>query len=112
MEIIIGLLVVAAVAFYLIRKNKETEAELQTKEAAPYKVEEPVLEPIAAPVNPQVTDAVTVTAPIVKEKQWPMTEAAPKARARKPAAKPTAKPKAAPAINAAPAKKPRAPRAK
>lgn len=112
MEIIIGLLLVAAIAFYLIRKNKETEAELQTKEEAPYKVEEPVLEPVAAPVNPQVTDSVTFTPPAVEEKQWPMTETAPKARVKKPAVKATAKPKAAPAIKAAPVKKPRAPRAK
>lgn len=120
MEIIIGLLVVAAVAFYLVRKNKEVEAELQAKEA-PYKVEQPVFvepvresESVSTPVNPQVTDSVTVTLPVVEEKQWPMTEATPKARAKKPSAPKAApaKPKSAPAIKAAPVKKPRAPRAK
>jgi len=109
MEIIIGLLVVAAIAFYLIRKNKEVEAELQAKEEAPYKVEEPVLEAVAAPVNPQITDSVTVTDPVVtkapSKKVAQPAQAKPKAPA-KPRA--PAKPKAVPAIKAAPAKKPRA----
>lgn len=107
MEIIIGLLVVAAIAFYLIRKNKEVEAELQTKEEAPYKVEEPVLEPVVTPVNPQATDLVTTPAPAKKAAQ--PAQAKPKAPAKSRA---PAKPKATPAIKAAPAKKPRAPRAK
>lgn len=116
MEIVIGLLVVAALAFYLIRKNKEVETELQATEAS--KVEAPVVD--LAPV----VEAVKVEAPVAEEKQWPMVETAPKAkpRARKPAApRAPAKPKAvpakptkakAPAIKATPAKKPRAPKAK
>jgi hypothetical protein len=121
MEIIIALFVVAGLAFYLIRKNKEVEEELQQTEAA-YKVEAPVVESIKVetPAPVEVTPAPAV----VEEIQWPKVEAvqapAKKApRAKKPAApaKPkavpakTAKPRA-PAIKATPAKKPRTPKAK
>jgi hypothetical protein len=124
MEIIIALLVVAGLAFYLIRKNKEVEAELQQTEAA-YKVEAPVVESVKVETPAPVE---TAPAPVATEEiQWPKVEVAKQPakrapRAKKPAAprapaKPkavpakTAKPKA-PAIKATPAKKPRAPRAK
>ena len=138
MEIIIALFVVAGLAFYLIRKNKEVEAELQQTEAA-YKVEapQPVKIPMVVAGNPvmpvevgkSADDRVEATAPIpvtAEEIQWPKVEAVQPAkkasRAKKPAApRAPAKPKAvpaksakpkAPAIKATPAKKPRAPRAK
>jgi hypothetical protein len=133
MEIIIALLVVAGLAFYLIRKNKEVEEELQQTEAA-YKVEapQPANIPMVVAGNPvmptevgkSADDRVESTAPVATEEiQWPKVEAAKQPakrapRAKKPAAprapaKPkavpakTAKPKA-PAIKATPAKKPRA----
>jgi len=118
MEIIIGLLLVAGLAFYLIRKNKEVESELQANESVPYKVETPVVE-VAPVIEAPVVEAVKVETPVVEEKQWPMVETAAKPKSRKPRA--PAKPKAvpakstktkAPAIKATPAKKPRAPKAK
>ncbi len=140
MEIIIALFVVAGLAFYLIRKNKEVEEELQRTEAA-YKVEAPQLDkiPMVVAGNPviptevgksaddRVESTAAPTPPASEEIQWPHVDpakepakkaprarkqAAPRAPA-KPKAVPTktAKPKA-PAIKATPAKKPRAPRAK
>ena len=118
MEIIIGLLVVAALAFYLIRKNKEVESELQANESAPYKVSEPPATtpiPLVVESTPGV-EAVKVETPVVASK------APAKPRAKKPqASKAPAKPKAvpaksakakAPAIKATPVKKPRVPKAK
>ena len=68
MEIIIALLVVAGLAFYLIRKNKEVEEELQQTEAA-YKVEAPVVESIKVetPAPVEVTPASAVVEEVVDE---------------------------------------------
>ena len=121
MEIIIGLLVVAALAFYLIRKNKEVEVELQTNESAPESAKIPMVvagNPVMpTEVGKSADDRVESTAPhkvpepvetapapvVAEEIQWPKVEAptqpAKKApRARKPAEpQAPAKPKAVPA---------------
>ena len=134
MEIIIGLLVVAALAFYLIRKNKEVEAELQANESASESAKIPMVvagNPVMpTEVGKSADDRVESTAPapvVAEEIQWPKVEVSTQPakrapRARKPAApRAPAKPKAvpaktakprAPAIKATPAKKPRTPRAK
>lgn len=130
MEIIIALLVVAGLAFYLIRKNKEVETELQQTEAAKIPMVVAGNPVMPTEVGKSADDRVESTAPapvVAEEIQWPKAEAAKQPakrapRAKKPEAprapaKPkavpakTAKPKA-PAIKATPAKKPRAPRAK
>lgn len=102
MEIIIGLIIVAGIAFYLIRKQDEVNAPVV--EQAPYKVETPVA---------------------AQEAQWPMVEQvvqsakpkkakeakAPAAKAKQPAkAKSTAQ--KAPSAKPAKPKKPRVVRVK
>jgi hypothetical protein len=94
MEIIIGLIIVAGLAFVLIRKSQLDEANRGADlPQAPYKVEAPEVK--VAEVNPQ-----PVTPPAA-----PKAKATAKPRATKPKA--AAKPKAAPK-----AKAPAKPRAK
>lgn len=78
MEIIVGIIIVVIVGagFYLSRKPKAAEVH-EAKEEAPYKVE--------APVETQITDAVTQEAPAKK----PRAKKAP--AAKKTAAKKTTK---------------------
>jgi len=104
MEIIIGLVIIAGLAYVLTRKKHIDEVN-----AAPYKVETP------EPVTP-----VVEAAPVVAVAETPAVEpakpkAAPKAKTpRAPRAKAPAKPKAVPAKPKAPAKprarKPAAPK--
>ena len=131
MEIIIALLVVAGLAFYLIRRNKEVESELQQTDAE-YKVEtpQPAKIPMVVAGNPvmptevgksvddrveaaaphQVPEPSTTPIPLVTEEiQWPKVEAVQQPskkapRAKKPAApRAPVKPKAVPAKSKAPA---------
>jgi hypothetical protein len=74
----------------------ETEKTVE----APYKVEAPVAKAVSASVNPQITDAVTAPAPVVKNK--PATEALKRGPKKKPAGqKPSAKPVVKPAAKKA-----------
>ena len=121
MELIIGLIVIAAVGYIVFRKKDEPVAE------APYKVETPTVtaqgEPPATVVTVEGAGAVTieevkvevtpvVEAPVVAEApaKKPRKPRAPKAEA-KPVAKPAAK-KAAPKKAAAIKAKPTATRSK
>ena len=113
MELIIGLIIFAALAYYLFSKHRQMESEQET---ASYKVE--TLTPTEAPVV-HATSVPVVETTIVESK--PAAAAKAKRQPRQPAAKPATKPavkKAQPAkkpvaIQAAPkAKKPRTPKAK
>lgn len=83
MEIIIGLIIVAAVVYFFTRKSDVETAN----EAAPYKVETPVAE---APVEAPVVEVVAEGAGIVEVP----VEAPAKPKKAKKAAAITAKPKA------------------
>lgn len=86
MEYIVGIAVVAAIA-YLLYSNKKSEAVVEAQpEAAPYKVETP--EAKVEAVNAQPVVAETKPA---KAKKAPAKKAAPKAPKAKAPAKATAK---------------------
>lgn len=99
MEIVIALVIVAAVAYYLFSKHREMEAE---QESVPYKVESPVV------AEPPVVQAVVE--PVVEVKPEQSVKAkTPRQRSPK-QAQPAKKPAAI--QPAAKARKPRAPKAK
>ena len=110
MELVIALVIFAALAYYLFSKRREVEVE---QKSAPYKVEAPVI--VEAPAVPIVVagNPVIVEAPVVAAKK----PRQPRQPAAKPAAKPAVK-KAQPAKKpaaiqaASKAKKPRTPKAK
>lgn len=110
MEIVIGLLIFAGLAFYFIRKINEVDPPVTEQS----KTEAPVVDipPVVAPV---VEEPKVVAAEPVVESEWPKVDtSSPKPKSRKytrPAA--PKKPKAPAAITATPkARKPRAPKAK
>ena len=109
MELVIALVIFAAVAYYLFSKRREVETEQE-----PAKVETPA--PLVVEVTPE---PVVESAPVVEAK--PAVPAKAKRQPRQPASKQAAKPAAKPAqpakkpaaIQAAPkVKKPRTPKAK
>jgi hypothetical protein len=111
MEIVVGLLIFAGLAFYLIRKINEVDPPVTEQS----KTEEPVVNipPVAAPVveEPKVVpvqplgDTTSGGGPAI-ESEWPKVDtSSPKPKPRKYTRRP-------PAITATPkAKKPRAPKA-
>ena len=85
MEYIVGIAVIAAIAFLLTRKKEE-----QVVEAAPYKVETP--EAKVEAVNAQPVEAAPVAKPAKKAPAKKASTKAP-AKAKAPAKKPAAKAK-------------------
>ena len=98
MELVIALVIFAAVAYYLFSKRREVDTE---QEPAPYKVETPA--PLEAPVVQATPEPVVESAPVVEAK--PAAPAKAKRQPRQPAAKPADKPAAK---KAPPVKKPAA----
>jgi len=98
MDIVIGLVIIAGIAFYVFRNKKVVE---EASSPAPYKIE--------APVAPEVKVEVVNAQPVAKEEAKPakVTKAKAPAKARAPRA---AKPKA-PSLKVVKAKAPRKPRA-
>lgn len=104
MEIVIALVIFAALAYYLFSKRREVETE---QEPVSSKVEAPVLTDALLPVQPTPEPVVEVKA------EQPVKAKTPRHRAPKPAAKPAQPVKKPAVIQAAPkARKPRAPKAK
>ena len=113
MEIIIGLLVVAGVAWFFFMRNDKKPDEVAPAEpnnvTAPYKVPEPAatttIPMVYLEALPAGTEASSIVAPATKAKApaKPKVEATPKAPAKAPAS--TVKPKA-------PAKAPAKPKIK
>jgi len=103
MEIIIGIIIIAGLAFVLYRANQPKTTVTETAAPAPYKVEAPAQEstPVAEPAKEVTTDA----SPPAKTRKAPVKKAVaakkPKVAAKKPA---TAK-KPAPARSPAKPKK-------
>ena len=98
MDIVIGLVIIAGIAFYVFRNKKVVE---EASSPAPYKVE--------APVAPETKVEVVNSQPVAKEEAKPAkaTKAKAPAKAKAPRA---AKPKA-PSLKVVKAKAPRKPRA-
>jgi hypothetical protein len=105
MEIIIGLLVVAGVAWFFFMRNDKKSDEIAPAEpnniTAPYKVPEPAATtkiPLVVDMLPAGTEASSIVAPATKAKApaKPKVEATPKAPAKTAAKAPakTAKAKA------------------
>jgi hypothetical protein len=95
MDIVIGLVIIAGIAFYIFRNKKVVE---EASSPAPYKIEAP--EAKVEVVNAQ---------PVAKEEAKPAKAAKPKAPAKAKAPR-AAKPKA-PSLKVVKAKAPRKPRA-
>ena len=102
MEIIIGLLVVAGVAWFFFMRNDKKSDEVAPAEpnniTAPYKVPEPAATtpiPLVVEALPAGTEASSIVAPATKAKApaKPKVEATPKASAKTAKAKAPAKPK-------------------
>jgi len=102
MEIIIGLLVVAGVAWFFFMRNDKKSDEVAPAEpnnvTAPYKVPEPAATtpiPLVIEALPAGTEASSIVAPATKAKApaKPKVEATPKAPAKTAKAKAPAKPK-------------------
>jgi hypothetical protein len=102
MEIIIGLLVVAGVAWFFFMRNDKKSDEVAPAEpnniTAPYKVPEPAATtpiPLVVEALPAGTEASSIVAPATKAKApaKPKVEATPKAPAKTAKAKAPAKPK-------------------
>jgi hypothetical protein len=96
MDIVIGLVIIAGIAFYVFRNKKVVE---EASSPAPYKIE--------APVAPEVKVEVVNAQPVAKEEAKPAKVTKAPAKARAPRA---AKPKA-PSLKVVKAKAPRKPRA-
>ncbi len=102
MEIIIGLLVVAGVAWFFFMRNDKKSDEVAPAElnniTAPYKVPEPAATtkiPLVVDMLPAGTEASSIVAPATKAKApaKPKVESTPKAPSKTAKAKAPAKPK-------------------
>jgi uncharacterized membrane protein YfcA len=90
MELIIGLIVIAVVAYFVFKPKKTANAE-----AAPYKVEAaPEASPVAEQASQAVVESIVTAKKPRAKKPAAKKVAAKKTTAKKPAAKKTAKVKA------------------